>query len=108
MQARDWEGAAELLSPSLTIELTEAAERFDGGNYLAMNRAYPDGWSIEVVETIASGGRVAAQVRVDHGDDVFWCAGFYEVSDGRIESGVEHWVTAGHATPPAWRDEFSS
>jgi hypothetical protein len=37
----------------------------------------PSGWHIEVVETLASDDRTAAQVRVDLGDEVFWCAGFY-------------------------------
>ncbi len=108
MQARDWDGAAELLAPDLHIEFTETGERFDGDNFLAMNRAYPEGWAIEVVETIAAGERVAAQVRVVQGAVTFWCAGFYRVGDGRIESGVEHWVTAGSEPPPAWRRPFTS
>ena len=75
MEARDWPGAGQLLSPSLSVEFTETGERFDGANFLAMNEAYPEGWSIEVVETVADGDRVAAQVRVRHRDEVFWCAG---------------------------------
>ena len=100
MEARDWDGAAELLSPRLHIEFTETCEQFDGANFLAMNRAYPDGWAIDVVETITQGDRVAASVRVDHGDTTFWCAGFYQVADGVITSGVEHWVTAGSPGTP--------
>lgn len=65
-----------------------------------MNRAYPEGWSIEIVETVAEGSRVAAQVSVHQGDDTFWCAGFYEIADGVIESGVEHWVTERSEPPP--------
>ena len=49
---------------------------------------------------------VAAQVRVIHGDDVFWCAGFYTVTDGVIVRGVEHWVTEGSEDPPEWRRRF--
>ncbi len=120
MQARDWNGAAALLSPDVHIEFTETGEHFDGGNFLAMNRAYPEGWTIEVVETIADGDRVAAQVRVRHRDDhgvddgadnhevTFWCAGFYRVVGGLIESGVEHWVTERSEPPPAWRQPFTS
>ena len=112
MQDRDWDAAGALLSPTLTIEFTETGERFDGSNFLAMNRAYPEGWSIEVVETLAvgapQGDRVAAQVRVEQGDTTFWCAGFYTVRDGRIADGVEHWVTAGSEAPPEWRREFRS
>ena len=108
MEARDWDRAGALLSEDLIIEFTETGERFLGGNFLAMNRAYPEGWTIEVVETIGSGDRVAAQVKVDLGDDLFWCAGFYTVQDGLITNGVEHWVTARSQQPPPWRDRFSS
>ncbi len=97
-----------MLSPAVRIEFTETGERFDGPNFLAMNRAYPEGWTIDVVETVGSGDRVAAQVRVDQGDTTFWCAGFYTVVDGVIRDGVEHWVTAGSETPPEWRAEFRS
>jgi len=48
-----------------------------------------------VLETLADGGRVASQIRVTHGAQVFWCAGFYTVKGDLITSGVEHWVTEG-------------
>lgn len=106
MQARDWAAARSLLSPSVHIEYTETGERFDGLNFLAMNEAYPEGWSITVVETISSGERVAAQVLVEHGETIFWCAGFYTVTQGVIVEGTEHWVTEGSEPPPEWRREF--
>lgn len=108
MEARQWDDAGALLAADVHIEFTETGEVFDGSAFLAMNRAYPEGWSIEVVETIGDGTRVAAQVRVRHGDDTFWCAGFYDVIDGRIRSGVEHWVTERSEQPPAWRRQYSS
>lgn len=108
MERRDWDGASRLLSPSVVIDYTETGERFEGPNFLAMNQAYPQGWSIDVVEVLGSGDRVAAQVRVTHEPNVFWCAGFYRVADGQIAEGVEHWVTAGSFDPPAWRHQFSS
>lgn len=115
MQARDWDGAAEQLSPMIHIEFTETGEHFDGPDFLAMNQAYPEGWSIEVVETIGAGppagngpDRVAAQVRVVQGADTFWCAGFYTVEGGRITDGVEHWVTERSQPPPQWRRRFAT
>ncbi len=108
MEARDWRAAGTLLSPSVHIEFTETGERFDGAKFLAMNEAYPEGWSIDVVETISAGDRVAAQVRVDHGDDVFWCAGFYTVTGGVIVDGTEHWVSERSEAPPAWRRDFAT
>ncbi len=108
MQARNWDSAAELLAPTITIEFTETGERFEGANFLAMNRAYPEGWTIEVVETVSEGDRVAAQVRVSTEAEVFWCAGFYLVAEDMIQAGTEHWVTEGSQAPPPWRDDFSS
>lgn len=108
MQARDWDGAEELLSSTAFIEFSVTGERFRGEDFVAMNAAYPEGWSIEVVETLTDGDRVAAQVRVTQGDDVFWCAGFYHVVDGLIAAGVEHWVTENVASPPAWRERFTT
>lgn len=108
MQARDWDAAGNLLSPDLHIGFTATGEQFDGSNFLAMNRAYPEGWSIDVIETIPDGDRVAAQIRVTHGDDVFWCAGFYTIRSGTITDGVEHWVTEHADTPPIWRRPFTT
>ena len=108
MEARDWDGAGALLSPTVRIDYTETGERFDGANVIEMNRAYPEGWAITVVEILTDGDRVAAQVRVDHGADTFWCAGFYEVRDGVITHGVEHWVQERSVTPPEWRRQFTT
>ncbi len=108
MEARDWPAAGNLLSPSVHIEYTETGETFDGPRFLAMNEAYPEGWSITVIETIAHEGRVAAQVRVDHDDQVFWCAGFYTVSEGLIAEGTEHWVSERSEPPPEWRRQFAT
>ncbi len=108
MQARDWDAAGRLLSPSVSVEYTETRERFVGDDFLAMNRAYPDGWVITVLECMSQGDRVAAQMRVDHGSDVFWCAGFYTVIDGVITDGTEHWIREGAESPPEWRREFAA
>ena len=105
MEARDWRAAGMLLSPSVH---TETGERFDGPKFLAMNEAYPEGWSIKVVETISAGDRVASQVRVERGDNVFWCAGFYTVTDGVIVDGTEHWLSERSEPPPTWRHEFAT
>ncbi|MEM9034505.1 MAG: nuclear transport factor 2 family protein [Actinomycetota bacterium] len=108
MEARDWDGARALVSPSVRIDYTETGERFDGSNFVGMNEAYPEGWTIRVVEALGVGDRVAAQVRVALGDEVFWCAGFYTVVDGVIADGVEHWVTERSADPPDWRERFTT
>ena len=106
MEERDWEGASALVDPLARFEYSATGETFTGAGFLAMNEAYPEGWSITVADVLAEGGSVAAQVRVDHGEAVFWCAGFYSVVDGRIRRGTEHWVTAGADPAPGWRAQF--
>ncbi len=108
MEARDWRQAGALLASNLHIEFSATGEHFDGPHYLAMNEAYPEGWSIEVAEVLGAGDRVAAQLRVRHGTDTFWCAGFYTVIDGVIFSGVEHWVTERSEAIPDWRLKFGT
>ncbi len=106
MEARDWDGAGACLADDAKINFTATGERFDGTGFLAMNRAYPEGWTITVVEVLTTGNRVAAQIIVDHGDNRFWCAGFYTVANGRITEGTEHWVTQDADEPPAWREPY--
>lgn len=103
MQARAWDAAAELISPTAEIEFTATGERFDGAGFLRMNRDYPEGWKLTIEEILADGDRVAAQVRVAQDGRAFRCAGFYTVRGGVIVSGVEHWLTEGADEPPAWR-----
>ena len=107
MQARDWATARTFVADDAVVDWTETGERFVGQRFIDVNEAYPEGWTIDVVETIAGGDRVAAQVRVTLGDETFWCAGFYSVTDGRIAAGTEHWVTAGSHDPPPWRQAFA-
>jgi hypothetical protein len=105
MQARDWEGAAAYLSPTVDISFPSTGERSVGPDFLTMNRVYPDGWSLTVEEVLAVGDRVVSRVRVEQ-DDVFWCTGFYNVANGVIVDGIEHWLTAGAEEAPAWREPY--
>lgn len=107
MQARDWARVRTFIADDAMVDWTETGERFIGQRFVDVNEAHPEGWTIDVIETIEAHGRVATQVRVDHGDETFWCAGFYSVADGRITAGTEHWVTADSHEPPEWRREFA-
>jgi limonene-1,2-epoxide hydrolase len=107
MEARDWDAAASRLAPAVEVEMPATGERFVGGAYLAFQREYPEGWSIDVLEVLGD-ERVAARIRVDHDSQVFLCAGFYDVADDVIQAGVEHWVTLAGETPPAWRARLSA
>ncbi len=52
------------------------------------------------MDVVAAAGRVAAQVRVDHGDDVVWSAGCSTMTDGVVVDGAEHRVTERSERPP--------
>ena len=108
VEARDWNGAAGLLAEDFVAEWPHSRERFRGRDtYIAMNRAYPEGWRIEVKRVIEEGDVVACEVRVPFGDLVSHLAGFYEVHDGLIRRGTEYWVDEGGQEPPEWRRPFS-
>lgn len=111
MQARDWEGAAECLSPTISVWWPASRERFSGATFLKVQRDYPEGWAITVHETVRSGaetdGRVAARVSVDLDGERYWCHGFYSVADGVIVDAIEAWVTEGAEPVPAWRAVYS-
>ena len=104
IQARDWVAAREQLAENVTIDWPATGERFSGRErYLEVQRIYPKGWSIEVRTLVQEGSRVAVEVRVPHGDEVFFCAAFYEVEAGMIGRGVEHWSAGRASSPPSWR-----
>jgi hypothetical protein len=108
IQARDWNDARDQLAEEVVIDWPATGERFHGRDrYIEVQRIYPEGWSIEVRSLIREGSRVAAELRVPHGDQVFFCAAFYEIQGGVIVSGVEHWSDGEPSSPPGWRDGFA-
>lgn len=108
VETRDWEGAGELLADRFVADWPHTRERFRGrDNYIAMNRAYPEGWHIEVGRVVGEGDLVVAEARVSLGDRVSHVAAFYEVRDGRIERSTEYWVDQGEQQPPEWRRPYS-
>jgi ketosteroid isomerase-like protein len=107
MQARDWSGARAVMADDAVIRYSATGEVFTGDSFMAMNEAYPEGWTIEIVDIAAAGDRVAAQVRVPNGGQIDWLSGFYTVVDGRIAEGHEHWVTERAEPAPAWRAPFT-
>ena len=50
IQARDWETAGTFVASDALIVWPATGERFFGERYLAMNRDYPEGWYIEVID----------------------------------------------------------
>ena len=87
------------------IEWPASRERLAGrDNIIAVNREYPEGWSIKVMRIIAEDDHVAAEVEVPHTElGLFRVAGFYTVRDDEILRGTEYWTTVGADEPPAGR-----
>jgi ketosteroid isomerase-like protein len=94
LQARDWDGMAELLAEDLVIEWPNTWQRIRGRDaYVEFNRAYPEGWSIEVVNLVAEGVTVVSEVRVPHTDlGQFDLVSILVVEDGRVVRGREYWM----------------
>jgi hypothetical protein len=107
IEARDWDGARATLADGFTCAYPATGETFPSAErFVAMNRAYPEGWHITVDEIVAEGGRVAARVRVTHGDDLFHCLSFAEVEDGLIARSLDFWVDDAGDEAPDWRAPF--
>jgi hypothetical protein len=108
-EARAWSEAAKLLAEGFEAWWPHTGERFVGRDaFVGMNRAYPEGWHIRVLQVLAQGNRVATSIRVDHGNHTFYAASFFDILNDRISRAEEYWVEAGAERPPAWRARFAS
>jgi ketosteroid isomerase-like protein len=108
IQARDWAGVAGLVADDAVVEWPVSSERIVGrDNYVAVNREYPEGWSIRVLRIVAEGDQVASEVEVPHaGLGVFRVASFWTVADGLIVRGTEYWTSLGTDASPPWRAAY--
>jgi len=112
MEARNWDGVAELLATDVVVEWPDTAERFVGREAcVGVNREYPGGWSIRVLQVAADTDhpdQAVSEVEVPQaGVGVSRAGSFWRVSAGLIVQGTEYWTTVGGETPPAWRAAFS-
>jgi ketosteroid isomerase-like protein len=107
-EARDWDAAAKLLAEDVLVEWPQTRERMRGrANVIAVNRNYPEGWTIRVLRVLQEGDVAVSEVAVDHVDHgTFHAASFFEVRNGQIVRGTEYWVDPPSADPPAWRAEW--
>ena len=108
IQSRDWDGARALLADGMVCRWPHSDERFEGAdNFIQMNRAYPEGWQITVVDVAEIPGGAVSRIRVEQAGARFHAASFFTVSDGLIQEAVEYWVTEGSEEPPEWRAGFA-
>lgn len=103
MQARDWAGARALLRDDLQSTWWTSGERYTSADgYVAMQAAYPEGWSLRLKELArVDDGRVLAVARVDHPPAHFYATALYRIDDGLIAGIDEYWSTL--EVPPDWR-----
>jgi len=109
IQARDWAGVGELIAEDAVVDWPVTAERIVGrDNFVAVQREYPEGWTIDVVRIVAQGDQVVSEVNVPHAVlGMFSAASFWTVRDGQVVQAREYWVTPGSETPPEWRAPFT-
>jgi ketosteroid isomerase-like protein len=109
IEKREWTGVGDLVAEDAVIEWPASRERITGrDNYVAVNREYPEGWSIKVLRIVAEDDQVASEVEVPHADlGTFRVASFWTVADGRIVRGTEYWTSLGADQPPQWRAGYA-
>ena len=101
-QARDWSAAAELLHPDARLEMPATAEVLDGRDrVIALQEHYPEPWGdLSVLRVVSDGGDTAvAEIEIVGPSDVFRCAALWTARDGRLDRGVEYWVTVSGDAP---------
>ncbi|MEU5824479.1 MULTISPECIES: nuclear transport factor 2 family protein [Streptomyces] len=108
IQDRDWAGVAELIAEDAVVEWPVSLERIVGrDDFVAVNREYPEGWSIRVLKVVAQGDEVVSEVEVPHdGLGLFRAASFWTVRDGQVVRGTEYWTSVGADPRPEWRTGF--
>jgi hypothetical protein len=104
MEARDWDGVGASVARDVVVDWPHTGERIVGrASYVAVNREYPEGWHVHVLRVVPGDAVTVAEVRVEHGEHVFLCIGFYETARDEIVRATEYWVTANGERPPVWR-----
>jgi SnoaL-like domain len=107
MEARDWAGARATLADTYTCDYPASGERFGSADaFVAMNRAYPEGWAVTVDEIVEAGPRVVARVRVTHGGGLLHCLSFADIEDGHIARSVDFWLDDRRDPAPDWRAPY--
>lgn len=108
IDARNWDGLHDLLAPQVQIHWPASREIITGReSFVAVQAEYPDGWSIELLDAIAAGGRGATEVQVPFtGGEMFRVSSWWTVENGLITAGTEYWISIGQDESPQWRQPY--
>ena len=100
---RNWDAVAAQFHDRADVYWPHTGERITRDEYVAVNRASPGTWDIEVRKMISNGRDIAVEAIVRGADETHRCAGFYDLHDGRIAHATEYWVAEGEQAPRAGR-----
>ncbi len=93
-EARDWDGAQDLMAADAMVEWPHSGERFfSAGNFIEMNRRHPaPNWHIRVKRILVEGDQVVSEVWVPTDARPAFVTSFFELREGKIGSIPEYWL----------------
>ncbi|MEY2229657.1 MULTISPECIES: nuclear transport factor 2 family protein [Streptomyces] len=106
IEARDWDGVAELIAEDAVIEWPVSGERIVGrANFVAVNSddGYADERSVELLRILADGNLVVTEVEIPQDHVVYRAVSLWTVRDGEIVGAREYWTSPGQDPAPRWR-----
>ncbi|MFJ6047561.1 nuclear transport factor 2 family protein [Streptomyces sp. NPDC092307] len=106
IEARDWNGVAELIAEDAVIEWPVSGERIVGrANFIAVNSddGYADERSVELLRILADGNLVVTEVEIPQDHVVYRAVSLWTVRDGEIVGAREYWTSPGQDPAPRWR-----
>ncbi|MGR4881375.1 nuclear transport factor 2 family protein [Streptomyces sp. LARHCF249] len=106
IEARDWDGVADLIAEDAVIEWPVSGERIVGrANFIAVNS--DDGYtverSVELLRILADGDLVVTEVEVPQDHVLYRAVSLWTVRDGEIVGAREYWTSPGQDPAPRWR-----
>ncbi|MFG2481333.1 MULTISPECIES: nuclear transport factor 2 family protein [Streptomyces] len=109
IEARDWDGVAELIAEDAVIEWPVSGERIVGrANFIAVNSddGYADERSVELLRILADGNLVVTEVEIPQDHVVYRAVSLWTVRDGEIVGAREYWTSPGQDPAPRWREGY--
>ncbi|MFD5887027.1 nuclear transport factor 2 family protein [Streptomyces sp. NPDC060334] len=106
IEARDWDGIAELIAEDAVIEWPVSGERIVGrANFIAVlsDDADTDEASVEVLRILADGDLVVSEVEIPQDHVVYRAVSLWTVRDGEVVGAREYWTSPGQDPAPRWR-----
>ncbi|GGZ16836.1 hypothetical protein GCM10010343_49930 [Streptomyces avidinii] len=106
IEARDWDGVAELIAEDAVIEWPVSGERIVGrANFIAVNSddGYADERSVELLRILAEGNLVVTEVEIPQDHVVYRAVSLWTVRDGKVVGAREYWTSPGQDPAPRWR-----